>query len=83
MDEKKYNLEDTYNKASPVNEVFMEVRGLELERNELSCTGIYRFKRNISNVLDFLPSPQPPGVTTAETVVTDTRTASTSANRQM
>jgi hypothetical protein len=83
MDEKKSNLEDTYHKASTVNEVFMEVCRLELERNELSCTGMYRFNRNIFNVLAFLPSPQPPGVKPIANVVTDMPPASTSGNRQM
>ena len=41
MDEKEYNLENTYRKAKPVNEVFKMVCRLELERNELSCTEMY------------------------------------------
>lgn len=83
MDEKESNLESTYHKASPVNEVFKEVCRLELKRNELSCREIYRFNRNIFNVLAFLPSPQPARVKTSAKVVTDMRSASTSGNRQM
>jgi hypothetical protein len=82
-DEKESNLEDAYHKASPVNEVFKEVCRLELERNELSSTEMYRLNRKNFNVLAFLPSPQPAGVKTSAKVVTDMPTASTSGNRQM
>lgn len=66
-----------------MNEVFKEVCRLELERNELSCTRLYRFNRNIFNVLSFLPSPHPAGVKASAKVVTDMRNASTGGNRQM
>lgn len=66
-----------------MNEVFKEVCRLELERNELFYTRMYRFNRKIFNVLASLPSPQPAGVKASAKVVTDMRTASTGGNRQM